>query len=208
MKDSNFGQFDYFFEINKTYFNEELVGDILHDNFPNFHTSGYNDSKGAIAGSIHNGDSEYPIDIQHREYPDETSTVITSSPTYYTSPKLEVEKTQNKSILRVDHMKNGCLVMETFIASKDSSNVSINTVVYDPSIVETLLSDNNIECKNECKKAKLTPEKLGSYGIYPSIEPIQKTINGADLEAYQAYLIELEQITKELDNENEQKRTR
>lgn len=203
MKGNNFGEFDYFFGISKTYLDEELVSDIIYNNFLSFHISGYNDGKGIIIGSIHNGSDEYPINIKHKNYGNETSTIITSNPRYYVDPKLEVEKKKDESILRLDKTKNSCLILEEFIASKNKSGVSAHAFIYGGEIINQLIEQHN----DEFRHADLSFEKLQSYGINPD-EIISKEMNASILESYQEFLDELEQVTDEISNKNKRNRTK
>lgn len=203
MRGNNFGEFDYFFGISKTYLDEELVSDIIYNNFLSFHISGYNDGKGTIVGNIHNGNDEYPINVIHKNYDNETSTIITSSPKYYIGPKLEIEKKKDESILRLDKVKTNCLILEEFIASKDKSSISAHAFIYGPEIIDQLIEQHN----DECRSASLSFEKLQSYGINPG-KIISKEMSGPILESYQEFLDELGQATSEINNENEQKRTK
>lgn len=196
MKNDNYGQFDYLFQFNNTYFNTDFISSILNCNFPTFHISGYNNGKGVVIGTLHNSrnNNEYSVDIHHKKYPDETSTIITSVPRYYIDPKIELEKKQNESIIRLDHMMNGYFVMENFFASKDSSNILVNTFVYPPETIKYLL-DNHVD---ECKNATLTFEKMQLFGILPT-KVIQNEISMDNIDTYYKteYINELEKMTTE-----------
>lgn len=203
MKGSNFGEFDYFFGINETYFDEDLVSSIIYNNFLSFHISGYNNGKGTIVGNVHNGNDEYPINVTKKKYDNEISTVITANPPYYVSPKLEIEKKKEESILRLDKTKNSCLILEQFTAYKDKPSISTDAFIYGSDTIDLLIG----EYQEEFRKADLSVEKLQAYGIYPD-KVIQKQMEEPISESYQVFLNELDEAINEINIKYETKRTK
>lgn len=194
MRDENYGSFDYFFEFGDSFFNKDFVSNVLMHNFLSFHVGGYN-GDGHFIGYMrnNNGHIEQPIKKERNE----TSTIISTISRYYIDPKLELEKNEKESIIRISHIKNGNLVLETFTTSKDSDIVSINTFIYDHEVTDALLETH----KEECRNAELNFEKLKSDSVHP-INTIKREIDGNDKTAYDEYTSELDGIVENLSNEN------